>query len=132
MLQRRPEILPVMVLDVLVTIESMLVAVLFRFEGMVPEGYWNRSLLFALFAAVVLVVLLIVGGAYGRGASREVASATARHASLRGWRGSRSVLTYVSRDGRTGKFRAVASRLAFYFSRAIRSSARRGSAPVRP
>jgi hypothetical protein len=71
-----------MVLDALVTIKSMLVAVLFRFEVMVPEGYWNRSLLFALFAAVVLVVLLIVGGAYGRGASREVATATATSAMI--------------------------------------------------
>ena len=64
------------VLDALVTIESMLVATLFRFDGMVPEGYWNRSLLFALFAAVVFVILLLVGGAY-RVATLRVVIATA-------------------------------------------------------
>jgi FlaA1/EpsC-like NDP-sugar epimerase len=64
-------------LDVLVTIESMLVALLFRFEGMVPEEFWNRYWQFAAFSVVVFVVLLLVGGAYRGTTSRVVIIATA-------------------------------------------------------
>jgi hypothetical protein len=64
-------------LDVLVTIESMLVALLFRFEGMVPKEFWNRFWAFAAFSVVVFVVLLLVGGAYRGATSRVVIIATA-------------------------------------------------------
>ena len=64
-------------LDVLVTIESMLVALLFRFEGMVPKEFWNRFWAFAAFSVVVFVVLLLVGGAYRGATSQVVIIATA-------------------------------------------------------
>lgn len=67
-----------MVLDAFITVESMLVALLFRFEGMVPGEFWTRFWLFALFAAAVFVALLFMGGAYDRGTtSRVVIIATA-------------------------------------------------------
>jgi FlaA1/EpsC-like NDP-sugar epimerase len=73
----QPPLVLAMALDALVTIESMLVALLFRFEGMVPGEFWTRFWPFAAFSAVVFVVLLLVGGAYRGTTSRVVIIATA-------------------------------------------------------
>ncbi len=68
-----------MALDAFITIEieSFVVALLFRFDAQVPEGFWSRFWPFALFAAVVLVVLLFVDGAYREATPRVVIIATA-------------------------------------------------------
>ena len=73
----QPPLVLAIALDVLVTIESMLVALLFRFEGMVPEEFWSRFWPFAAFSVVVFVVLLLVGGAYRGTIRRVVVIATA-------------------------------------------------------
>lgn len=78
----QPPLVLAMVLDAFITIESMLVALLFRFEGMVPGEFWNRFWPFALFAAVVFVVLLLMGGAYRGATPRVVIIATATSAMI--------------------------------------------------
>lgn len=46
------------VINALVVLESFLLAMLYRFDGMVPEDYWYRFWPFALVSVVVFVVLL--------------------------------------------------------------------------
>jgi FlaA1/EpsC-like NDP-sugar epimerase len=72
----QPPLVLAMSLDAFITIQSMLVALLFRFDVQVPGAFWTRFWPFALFAAVVFVVLLFVGGTY-RGATPRVVIATA-------------------------------------------------------
>ena len=45
--------------DVLIVLESLVVALLFRFDGAVPEEFWHRFWPFAGFAAVVFVAFLV-------------------------------------------------------------------------
>jgi hypothetical protein len=45
--------------DVLIVLESLVVALLFRFDGAVPEEFWHRFWPFAAFAAVVFVAFLV-------------------------------------------------------------------------
>ena len=66
-----------MALDAFIAIESLFVALLFRFDAQVPGAFWTRFWQFAAFSAVVFVVLLFLGGAYRVTTSREVATATA-------------------------------------------------------
>ena len=53
-----------MVVDAIIVLESFVVALLFRFDAQVPEGFWNRFWPFAAFSAVVFVVLLFESGVY--------------------------------------------------------------------
>ncbi|HKZ27759.1 MAG TPA: hypothetical protein VJ086_07710, partial [Rubrobacteraceae bacterium] len=53
-----------MVVDVLIVLESLVVALLFRFDGSVPEGWWNNFWPFAAFAAVVFVAFLFESKVY--------------------------------------------------------------------
>jgi FlaA1/EpsC-like NDP-sugar epimerase len=53
-----------MVVDVLIVLESLVVALLFRFDGAVPEEFWNRFWPFAAFAAVVFVTFLFESKVY--------------------------------------------------------------------
>ena len=53
-----------MLVDALIVVESFLVALLFRFDGSVPEGFWTSFWPFALFSAAVFVALLFEGGIY--------------------------------------------------------------------
>ncbi|HEV8044638.1 MAG TPA: hypothetical protein VGP38_05615, partial [Rubrobacter sp.] len=53
-----------MVVDALIVLESLVVALLFRFGGAVPPDFWTRFWPFAVFSAVVFVVLLFEGGVY--------------------------------------------------------------------
>lgn len=73
----QPPLVLAIALDAFITIESLFVATLFRFEGMVPEEFWLRFWPFAAFSVVVFVVLLLVGGSYRRATSRVVIIATA-------------------------------------------------------
>jgi len=66
-----------MVLDASITIESLFVALLFRFDAQVPGAFWTRFWPFAALSAVVFVALLFVGGAYRGTTSRVVIIATA-------------------------------------------------------
>jgi FlaA1/EpsC-like NDP-sugar epimerase len=73
-----------MVVDALVVLESFVVALLFRFDGAVPEGWWNRFWPFATLSAAVFVALLFQNGVYknvlrytGVYQGLQVASATA-------------------------------------------------------
>ena len=53
-----------MVVDVLIVLESLLVALLFRFDGSVPGGFWNSFWPFAALSAAVFVALLYESGVY--------------------------------------------------------------------
>ena len=66
-----------MALDAFITIESLFVALLFRFDAQVPGAFWARVWPFAAFSAVVFLVLLFAGGAYRGTTSRVVIIATA-------------------------------------------------------
>jgi len=78
-----------MAVDVLIVLESFAIALLFRFDGSVPEEFWNSFWPFSVLAAVVFVALLHESGVY-RNVSRytgvyqgvRVASATAIAAGL--------------------------------------------------
>src|SRR5215204_1071744 len=47
-----------MLVDALIVMESFAVALLFRFNGEVPEGFWRTFWVFAIFAAIAFVLLL--------------------------------------------------------------------------
>ena len=53
-----------MVVDVLIVLESLVVALLFRFDGAVPEEFWRRFWPFAAFSAVVFVLFLFESKVY--------------------------------------------------------------------
>lgn len=53
-----------MVVDALIVLESLVVALLFRFDAQVPEEFWNRFWPFAAFSAAVFVALLFESGVY--------------------------------------------------------------------
>ena len=53
-----------MLVDALIVLESLVVALLFRFDGAVPEEFWNKFWPFAAFSAVVFVALLFESGVY--------------------------------------------------------------------
>jgi FlaA1/EpsC-like NDP-sugar epimerase len=53
-----------MVVDALIVLESLVVALLFRFGGSVPQDFWTRFWPFAVFSAVVFVALLFESGVY--------------------------------------------------------------------
>ena len=53
-----------MLVDAVIVLESFVVALLFRFDAQVPEEFWNRFWPFAVFSAVVFVVLLFESGVY--------------------------------------------------------------------
>ncbi|MBA4116286.1 MAG: hypothetical protein H0X71_07580, partial [Rubrobacter sp.] len=53
-----------MVVDALIVLESLVVALLFRFEGQVWERFYNSFWPFAVFSAVVFVALLFESGVY--------------------------------------------------------------------
>jgi len=53
-----------MVVDALIVLESLVVALLFRFGGSVPPDFWTRFWPFAVFSAVVFVALLFESGVY--------------------------------------------------------------------
>ena len=53
-----------MLVDALIILESLMVALLFRFDGSVPGQYWGDFWLFALLSALVFVALLFESGVY--------------------------------------------------------------------
>ena len=53
-----------MVVDAIIVLESLVVALLFRWDAQVPAEWWNRFWPFAAFSAVVFVVLLFESGVY--------------------------------------------------------------------
>lgn len=53
-----------MAVDALIVLESLVVALLFRFEGQVWERFYNSFWPFAVFSAVVFVALLFESGVY--------------------------------------------------------------------
>ncbi len=53
-----------MVVDALIVLESLVVALLFRFDAQVPPEFWSRFWPFAVFSAAVVVALLFEGGVY--------------------------------------------------------------------
>jgi FlaA1/EpsC-like NDP-sugar epimerase len=53
-----------MLVDALIVLESFLVALLFRFDGSVPEEFWESFWPFAGLSVVVFVVLLFQSGVY--------------------------------------------------------------------
>ena len=53
-----------MLVDALIVMESFAVALLFRFDGRVPEVYWFMFWPFAIFAALSFVLLLNASGVY--------------------------------------------------------------------
>ncbi len=53
-----------MVVDALIVLESLVVALLFRFDAQVPEEWWSTFWPFAAFSAVVFVALLYESGVY--------------------------------------------------------------------
>jgi hypothetical protein len=56
-----------MVVDAAIVIESFAVALLFRFDGHVPVGFWSTFWVFAALAALVFVVLFYQSGVYRSG-----------------------------------------------------------------
>jgi hypothetical protein len=56
-----------MMVDAAIVIESFAVALLFRFWGFVPPGFWSTFWVFAVFAALAFVLLLYVSGVYQSG-----------------------------------------------------------------
>ena len=53
-----------MLVDALIVLESFLVALLFRFDGSVPEEWWRSFWPFAALSALVFVALLFESGVY--------------------------------------------------------------------
>ena len=53
-----------MVVDALIVLESFVVSLLFRFDGQVPEGWWNSFWPFGALSAVVFIALLFESGVY--------------------------------------------------------------------
>jgi len=53
-----------MAVDVLIVFESFVIALLFRFDGSVPEELWNSFLPFLALMAAVFVALLYESGVY--------------------------------------------------------------------
>ncbi len=53
-----------MLVDAAIVMESFAVALLFRFEGRVPEEFWDTFWPFAIFAALAFVLLLNESGVY--------------------------------------------------------------------
>ena len=53
-----------MIVDVLIVLESLVVALLFRFDGAVPEEFWNSFWPFAALSAVVFVTFLFESKVY--------------------------------------------------------------------
>jgi FlaA1/EpsC-like NDP-sugar epimerase len=53
-----------MLVDAAIVIESLAVALLFRFNGHVPSGFWSTFWVFAVFAALAFVLLLYESGVY--------------------------------------------------------------------
>ncbi len=53
-----------MLVDALIVLESFVIALLFRFDGSVPEEWWNSFWPFAAFAVVVFVTFLFESGVY--------------------------------------------------------------------
>src|ERR671915_2239515 len=53
-----------MLVDAAIVIESFAVALLFRFNGSVPEAFWSTFWPFAIFAALAFVLLLNESGVY--------------------------------------------------------------------
>jgi FlaA1/EpsC-like NDP-sugar epimerase len=53
-----------MIIDALIVLESLVVALLFRFDGSVPENFWNRFWPFAVLSAAVFVAFLFESGVY--------------------------------------------------------------------
>ena len=51
-------------MDALIVVESLVVALLLRFDGNVWEGFYRSFWPFAAFAALVFVVLLLESGVY--------------------------------------------------------------------
>jgi hypothetical protein len=56
----------VMVVDGLVVVESFALALLFRFNGEVPYGFWRTFWVFAVFSALAFVLLLNWNSVYQR------------------------------------------------------------------
>src|SRR5215211_6670830 len=78
-----------MAVDALVVLESFVIALLFRFDGSVPEEFWNSFWPFSVLAVAVFVALLYESGVYrsvlrytGVYQGVRVASATAIAAGL--------------------------------------------------
>src|SRR5918995_5001995 len=53
-----------MLVDAAIVVESFAVALLFRFNGVVADAFWNMFWLFAVFAALAFVLLLHESGVY--------------------------------------------------------------------
>ena len=53
-----------MIVDALIVLESLVIALLFRFDGQVPPQYWESFWPFAFLSAVVFVTLLFESGVY--------------------------------------------------------------------
>jgi hypothetical protein len=53
-----------MLVDALIVMESFAVALLFRFNGEVPYGFWRTFWVFAVFSALAFVLLLNWNGVY--------------------------------------------------------------------
>jgi FlaA1/EpsC-like NDP-sugar epimerase len=53
-----------MLVDAAIVIESFAVALLFRFWGFVPSGFWSTFWIFAVFASLAFVLLLYESGVY--------------------------------------------------------------------
>ena len=51
-------------MDALIILESFLIALLFRFDGSVPEGWWPSFWPFGVLSAVVFIALLFESGVY--------------------------------------------------------------------
>jgi hypothetical protein len=67
-----------MLVDAAIVIESFAVALLFRFWGYVPQGFWSTFWVFAPFAALAFVLLLYLSGVYQSG----VYQSTLRYTSI--------------------------------------------------
>ncbi|MDP8952419.1 MAG: SDR family NAD(P)-dependent oxidoreductase, partial [Actinomycetota bacterium] len=53
-----------MLVDALIVLEALVLALLFRFDGSVPEGWWNSFWPFAALSAVIFVTFLFESGVY--------------------------------------------------------------------
>ncbi len=67
-----------MVVDAVIVIESFAVALLFRFAGNMPPLLWGTFWPFAIFAALVFLLLLYQSGVY----QSEVYQSTLRYSSI--------------------------------------------------
>ena len=69
---RRPSVLSspgvrrvaAMLVDALIVLESFVIALLFRFDGSVPDNYWDSFWPFAGISAIIFVALLLESGVY--------------------------------------------------------------------